>query len=135
MWVMKLNRLFTLLVLCAGLLLAGAPAIACCAESTPARDCCPNAPEPTTAQSIRIEAGSLVYGCCVGEAQTVTAMTAAAARQSDFDSTRADPPLSVTFLAALIAVHLPSALSDASTTPLFIASQSPLYLRTGRLRL
>jgi hypothetical protein len=62
-------------------------------------------------------------------------MTAAAARQSDFDSARADPPLSVTFLAALIAVHSPSEVGDTSTTPLFAASQSPLYLRTGRLRL
>jgi len=58
-----------------------------------------------------------------------------AARQLDLDSTRADPPLSLTFLAAFIAVHSPSQISDTFTTSLFAASQSPLYLRTGRLRL
>jgi hypothetical protein len=133
---MKLNRLFTILLLCAGLVLAGAPAFSCCAGSTPAHHCCPDGTDPTSTPSTGIETGSVVYGCCASEARAVLATTAmAVARQPDFDSTRADPPLSVSFLAALIAVHLPSALSDASTTPLFIASQSPLYLRTGRLRL
>jgi hypothetical protein len=123
-------------MLCAGLVLAGAPAIACCAEGTPTPNCCPNGPEPTTAQSNRVEASSVVYGCCAGEAQAVLATTArVAARQLDFDSTRADPPLSLTLLAALIADHAPSAVSDTSATSPFIASQSPLYLRTGRLRL
>lgn len=78
----------------------------------------------------------MVYGCCAAEAQTVLATSAmVAARQLDFDSTRADPPLSPTFLAALIAVHSPSQISDTFTTSLFVALQSPLYLRTGRLRL
>jgi hypothetical protein len=134
--VMQLNRLFTLLMLCAGLVLAGAPAIACCAESTLPRDCCPNAPEPTNTQSPGIEASTVVYGCCAGEVQTVTATTAIAdPRQLDSDSTPADPPLSVTLLAALIAVHAPSAVNAVAATPLFVASQAPLYLRTGRLRL
>jgi len=123
-------------MLCAGLVLAGAPAIACCAEGMLTDRCCPNGPEPTNTQSPGIEASSVVYGCCAGEAQTVLATTAMAEpRQSDSDSTPADPPLSVTFLAALIAVHAPSEANEISATPLFVASQAPLYLLTGRLRL
>jgi hypothetical protein len=132
---MELNRLFALLMLCAGSVLAGAPAIACCVESTPTQNCCSNGPEPTTAQSTRIQGSSFVYGCCAEEAQTVPATPAMVARHVDFDLTRADPPLSVAFLAALISVHLAFKVTDTSTPSVLVAYQSPLYLRTGRLRL
>src|ERR1019366_4738745 len=132
---MKLNRVFILLMLCVGLIVAGAPAMACCAEHTPAHDCCPNGPQPTTDQSAGIEATSVTYTCCPAAQTDLVTTNVMTARPLDSDWSRPEPALSLTFLAALSTVHSLSEVSDISAISPFVASQSPLYLLTGRLRL
>jgi hypothetical protein len=55
--------------------------------------------------------------------------------ETDVQPTRADPPLSITFLIALSASYSSARLGVAFAAPSIFPALSPLYLRTGRLRL
>ncbi len=133
---MKLTRLFALLVLCTGLIAAGMPAAACCVDNASKHDCCPQERQHAHHGSSGIDAASMGQKCCGTEARTdAAAANAAIERHSDRHSILLDPPLSQTFPAALSAARLPSAIDDPPASSPFPAHRSPLYLRTGRLRL
>lgn len=134
--VMKLQRFLALVLLCVGLLVAGAPAIACCAAGTPTHDCCPNRSHPLGSRSYERASPSGIQGCCAVGAQTAAASASdVTPNETDAQPTRADPLLSITFLTALSASYSSARLGVAFATPSILRALSPLYLRTGRLRL
>lgn len=135
--VMNLQRILALVLLCVGLLVAGAPAIAsCAAEGTPTHDCCSNQSHPVGSCSDERASPSGVQSCCATGPQTaaVSALDVTPGK-TNIQPTRADPPLSITFLTALSASYSSARLGVAFATPSFFPTLSPLYLRTRRLRL
>lgn len=77
-----------------------------------------------------------LQSCCATSAQTAaTQNPGTTPRKPDIQPTRADPPLSITFLTALSAGYSSARSGVALATPSFFATPSPLYLRTRRLRL
>jgi hypothetical protein len=134
--VIKLHRILALALLCVGLLVAGAPAIACCAEGTPTHYCCPNLSHPAGSRSYQRAPDSGLQSCCAAGAQTgAVSASDVTPGKADIQPTRADPLLSIAFLAALSASYSSAQLGIASATPSFFPAVSPLYLRTRRLRL
>jgi hypothetical protein len=134
--VTKLHRILALALLCVGLLVAGTPAIASCAEGTPTHDCCPNPSYPVGSCSYERASPSGVQSCCATGPQTaaVSALDVTPGK-TNIQPTRADPPLSITFLIALSASYYSARLGVAFDTPSIFSALSPLYLRTARLRL
>jgi hypothetical protein len=134
--VLKLHRVLALALLCVGLLVAGAPGIACCAEGTPTHGCCPSRSHPVGTRSYQRAPDLGTQSCCTAGAQTgaVSASDVTPAK-TDIQPTRADPLLSIAFLAALSAGYSSAQLGVASAAPSFFPALSPLYLRTRRLRL
>jgi hypothetical protein len=132
----KLHRFLALALLCVGLLVAGAPAIACCAEGTPTHGCCPSRSQPVGSRSYQRAPDLGPQSCCAAGAQTaaVSALDVTAGK-TDIPPTRAAPPFSITFLTALSVSYSTAPLAVASATPFFFPALSPLYLRTRRLRL
>jgi hypothetical protein len=134
--VMKLQRILALVLLCVGLLVAGAPAIPSCAKGTPTHDCCPNKSQPVCRRSYEIGSHSGIQSCCAAGTQTVAiAASDVTPTETDAQPTPADPPLSITFLTALSASYFSARLGVTFATPSIFRSLTPLYLRTGRLRL
>jgi hypothetical protein len=134
--VMRLHRVFALALLCVGLLVAGAPAIACCAAGTPTQDCCPSRSHPADSLSYDTAPDSGIQSCCAAGAQTASvSVLDVTPSETNTQPTRADPLLAILFLAALNASYSPSQWGVASDTPALFPTLSPLYLRTGRLRL
>src|SRR5260370_10550661 len=133
--VMKLKRILALALLCVGLLVAGAPALACCAGGAPTHDCCSNR-SPFGSRSYERVPHSGLQSCCAAGGQAAVAVASdVTPSETDVQPTRADPPLSITFLIALGASHSSARLGVASPTPFILPALSPLYLRTARLRL
>ena len=131
-----LRRIISLAIVCAGLLLAGLPAVAC-RPNVPLEDCCPSGPGgPCRAPGGFTSQAQVV--CCAGGIITPAA-TASLSLLHDRDnphSTASNPP------AALVAVSFNTAISwRASAAPVgdeapaYRPSGSVLYLSTGRLRL
>ncbi len=134
--VIKLHRILALALLCIGLLVAGAPAVALCAAGTPTHDCCPNRSQGAGSCSHEITPHSGIQSCCAAGAQTVAVSALnVTPSKTDIRPTRADPPLSIIFLAALGAGYPSPRSGVASSTPSFFPALSPLYLRTSRPRL
>jgi hypothetical protein len=133
---LKLYRMLAPALLCVGLLVAGAPAIACCAGQTPTHDCCPNRSHPVGSHSYQRAPESGIQSCCAAGAQT-GAMSAldVTPREKDIRSTPADPSLSITFLTVLSAGYSSAQSGVTSASRFFSPALSPLYLRTRRLRL
>ena len=134
--VIKLHRILALALLCAGLLVAGAPAIACCAEGTPTHDCCPSRSHSVGDLSYENAPHSDLQSCCAAGAQTaaVSALDVTPGK-TNIQSAQADPLLSIIFLVALSANYSSARSGVASATPFYFPAPSPLYLRTRRLRL
>lgn len=132
----KLHRLLALALLCVGLLIAGAPAIACCAGGTPTHDCCPSPSHSVGDLSYESAPHSGVQSCCAAGAQTasVSALDVTPGK-TNVHQAQVDPLLSIIFLIALSANFSSAPTGVASATPSFFPPSSPLYLRTRRLRL
>jgi len=113
-----------------------APAVALCAAGTPTHDCCPNRSQGAGSCSHEITPHSGIQSCCAAGAQTVAVSALnVTPSKTDIRPTRADPPLSIIFLAALGAGYPSPRSGVASSTPSFFPALSPLYLRTSRPRL
>jgi len=132
---MKLHRILALALLCVGLLVAGAPAVASCAEGTPTHDCCPNRSHPVGSPSYEVAPHSGIQSCCAAGTQLVAVSALDVALSKTDRPTRADPPLSITFLTAFGTDYSSARSGVESATPSFFPALSPLYLRTRRLRL
>ena len=78
--VMKLQRILALVLLCVGLLVAGAPALACSAEGAPTHDCCPNPSHPVGSCSYERALHSGLQSCCAAGAQTAAVSASDAMR-------------------------------------------------------
>jgi hypothetical protein len=132
----KLHRILALALLCVGLLIAGAPAIACCAGGTPTHDCCPSPSHSVGDLSYESAPHSGVQSCCAAGAQTasVSALDVTPGK-TNIQQAQVDPLLSIIFLIALSANFSSAPTGVASATPSFFPPSSPLYLRTRRLRL
>jgi hypothetical protein len=130
--VINLHRMLALALLCVGLFVASGPAIACCAQGTPTQDCCPTGLHEVGNQSDQIGSPSASQSCCVVAAQTAMG-TAFDVTQSKAEH-QTDAPFSLVYLAILGTTDSSVRVGVSSTTPTFPAL-SPVYLRTGRLRL
>jgi hypothetical protein len=132
----KLHRILALALLW-GSLVAGAPAMACCVGETPTHDCCPNRSHPVGSRTYQIAPQSAIQGCCATDAQTaaVSALDVTPREKDIQPPPPADPSLSIIFLTALSATYSSAQSGVASASPSFSLAHSPLYLRTGRLRL
>src|SRR5882757_2152274 len=134
--VIKLHRILALALLCVGVLVAGAPAVASCPAGTPAHDCCPNRSHPVGSCSFEIAPHPGLQSCCAAGTQTAAAPTSdVTPSKTEIRPTRADPPLSITFFTALSVDYSPVRSGVASARPSFFPALAPLYLRTRRLRL
>lgn len=134
--VMNLQRTLVVVLLWVGLLVAGAPAIACCAEGTPTHDCCPNRSHPVGNRSYQSAPQSEVRSCCAAGAQTAAVSgLEVTPGEKGIQPTPVDPLLSIIFVAALSASYTSTQSGVVSTAPSFFPALSPLYLRTRRLRL
>ncbi len=132
----KLHRILALALLCAGLLIAGAPAMTCCAEGTPAHDCCPDRSHTSADRSYEVAPHSGLQSCCAAGAQTDAVLASdIASNKTNIQPTRADALLSIAFLYAVSTSYSTPRLGVAFVTPSFFPALSPLYLRTRRLRL
>ena len=132
-----LSRIVSLSILCASLLFAGVPAIACTTQ-LPARDCCPNGSQaPCELGASGTSDANSITACCAAGVAVSTALAAAASsdelqkHSNQVDST----PLITTEVMSAV-VHRQSAYFAAMASPRsFNSSQCALYLSTGRLRL
>jgi hypothetical protein len=124
--------MLALALLCAGLFVASGPAIACCAQGTPTQDCCPTRSHEFGNQTDQMSSPSASQSCCVVAAQTGVG-TAFDVTQSKTEH-QADGPFSLVYLATLSTTDSAVWVGVSSVTPTFPAL-SPVYLRTGRLRL
>jgi hypothetical protein len=127
-----LRQMLALALLCVGVFVASGPAFACCAQGSPTQECCPTRSHEAGNQSDQIASPSASQSCCVVAAQTALG-TAIDVTQSTPEH-QADAPFSLVYLATLSTTDSPVRVSGSSATPTFPAL-SPVYLRTGRLRL
>src|ERR1700692_2425569 len=128
------HRISSILVLCAGLALAGVPVLACCTASAPAHDCCSNV-QQMPGQEDRMPAfapASLPETCCAAAATGTTSIAAGAARHNvPKHPQRTDPPtLMVSFGPSTAPVALSPSTNGYSVSAYF-PSHSMLYLSTG----
>jgi hypothetical protein len=132
----KLHRILALALLCVGLLVAGAPAMACCVGEAPTHDCCPDRLHPVGSGTYQIAPQAPIQTCCATGAQTaaVSALDVTP-REKDIQPPPSDPSLSIIFLTLLSATYSSAQSGVASAAPSFSPALSPLYLRTRRLRL
>ena len=130
--VINLHRMLALALLCVGLFVASGPAFACCAQGSPTQECCPTRAHEAGYKSDQISAPSASQSCCVVAAQTALG-TAIDVTQSTPDH-QAHAPFSLVYLATLSTTDSPIRVGVSSTNPTF-STLSPVYLRTGRLRL
>jgi hypothetical protein len=128
----NLHRMLALALLCVGLFVASGPAIACCAQGSTTQDCCPTRSHEVGNQSDQIGSPSASQSCCVVAAQTALG-TAVDITQSKAER-QADAPFSIVYLATLSTTDSSVRVGVSSITPTF-QTLSPVYLRTGRLRL
>lgn len=127
-----MHRMLALALLCVGLFVAGGPAFACCAQGSSTQECCPTRSHDIGDQSDPIGSPSASQTCCVVGAQTALG-TGLEITQS-VPEHQADAPFSLVYLATLSTTDSSVRVGVSSTTPPFPAL-SPVYLRTGRLRL
>jgi hypothetical protein len=128
----NLHRMLALALLCVGLFVATGPAFACCAQGSPTQDCCPTRSHEAGTQYEQTGSPSASQNCCVVGAQTSLG-TAFDVTQSTPEH-QADAPFSLVYLATLSTTDSTVWVGGSATTPAFPAL-SPVYLRTGRLRL
>src|SRR5947209_9238664 len=132
----KLQRLLALALLCVGLLIAGAPAIACCAGGSPTHNCCPSRSQSVGDLSYEGASRSGLQSCCAAGAQaTATSASDVTPSKKSIREAQADPLLAIIFLIALSANFSSARSGVASATPSLSPASSPLYPRTRRLRL
>ncbi len=129
---MNLHRMLALTLLCVGSFVASGPAIACCAQGTPTQDCCPSPSHEAGSQSDQIGSPFASQSCCAVAAQTAVG-TAFDVTQNKVEH-QADAPFSLVYLATLSTTDPSVRVAVSSATPAF-PILSPVYLRTGRLRL
>ena len=131
-----LHRITTIWLLCAGLALAGVPALVCCAASAPP-DCCRQGPQ-TPAQDNHISTLGFAQAetCCAAGA-TQTATIAASSATPDIRKHSQHPDalaLIATFVLWASAYSAPPPKVGFKTA-IYLPSYSMLYLSSGRLRL
>jgi hypothetical protein len=132
----KLHRILALALLCLGLLVTGAQAVACCESSSPTQDCCPNRSDPSGSSYFETARHSNLQGCCaVGAQIVVSAASDITSNKTDLQPTPVQPLVSLIFLAALAATDSTARLDFPSSLPSHFPPPSPLFLRTRRLRL
>jgi hypothetical protein len=131
---MMLSRIFSLSILCASLLFAGVPAIACAAP-LPTQDCCPNGPQtPCELGDSGPADAKRATACCASGLGASTAIAAAAS--SDDIQKHSDSAPIITAEVRSAVEHRQSAYYVPAASPhSFNSSQRALYLSTGRLRL
>jgi hypothetical protein len=128
----NLHRMLGLALLCVGLFVASGPAIACCAQGTTTQDCCPSRSHEIRSQSDLIGSPSASQSCCAVAAQT--AMGTASHVMPSKAEHQAGAPFSLIYLATLSTTDTGVWVGVSYITPTSPAL-SPVYLRTGRLRL
>lgn len=130
-----LRRVISLAIVCAGLLLAGAPTFAC-TPNVPLNDCCPTGPGGPCRAPGGVVTQAVVACCAAGT--TASATTASMAPLSDSASRPGSAnPLPAagapSFDAAIVWTRTDLTLADHDRA--YRPSGSALYLSTGRLRL
>jgi hypothetical protein len=131
------RRLISQLILCAGLLFAGMPMLAC-AQVMPMPDCCPSEPGKPCGGQDRSAVSMVLPArqCCDAGAHTPSAVVASPpSREIEKRTQRADPPTLAPLAIAAGFTQSWFFSADGRTTSSFTPSLSTLYLSTGRLRL
>lgn len=129
-----LQRVLSLLLLGASLLLAGLPAVAC-APVTPSENCCPSGPgQPCRGQAPRIVGFAPASGACCVVGDRATSSIAMSAKADGQSQLGGDPP-ALPAPAILATRFTRSDDAVAVDSSYFRTSGSALYLSTGRLRL
>jgi hypothetical protein len=131
-----LHRVTAIWLLCAGLALAGVPALACCAASAPP-DCCSQG-QQAPAQTNLISTLGLAQAetcCAAGATQTATIAASSATPDVRKHSQHPDTLALIATFVLWVSDYFAPPSKVGFTTAIYLPSHSTLYLSSGRLRL
>ena len=130
-----LRRIISLAPVCAGLLLAAAPTLAC-PPNAPLKDCCPSGPGGPCQAPAGLAAQAAVVCCEGGLATPAAAASMPLPNDRDARPTTGNPPAANdSFVFDAAAGWRRSASTAGGEVLAYRRSGSLLYLSTGRLRL
>ena len=131
-----LRRIISFAIVCASLLLAGSPAVAC-ASNMPLKDCCPWSPGGPCGGAPGSFASDAQAACCAAGITLPTSSASSSLRSGPENYPAHGDPLpaidSFILAAAIVSRQRPSTVGWEITS--YSRSGSALYLSTGRLRL
>jgi hypothetical protein len=132
-----LHRITAIGLLCTGLIFAGVPALACCADSA-LPDCCSQGRQSPEQDNQISALGSAAAGetcCAAGATQTATIAASSATPDVRKHSQHPDPLALVATFVLWASDYSAPPSKVGFTTPIYLPSYSTLYLSSGRLRL